>query len=140
MPTGERQTRQRQAIREAQTELEKRQKSEQDPLVAQDLAILVDSAKRQIQGIELRGQYANSLPSMDAREYQVSGLIGANFDDGRGNVAVSVDYSNRQSLGKLQRKFSPPYTLAMRLANDRFQRVLGGRRRKRPEKPSAPVS
>ena len=47
---------------------------------------------------------------MDAREYQVSGLIGANFDDGRGNVAVSVDYSNRQSLGKLQRKFSQQAT------------------------------
>ncbi len=40
----------------------------------------------------------------------------------------------------LQRKFSPTYTLAMRLANDRFQRVLGRRRAKRPEKPSAPVS
>ena len=66
--------------------------------------------KNNFQGIELRGQYANSLPSMDAREYQVSGLIGANFDDGRGNVAVSVDYSNRQSLGKLQRKFSQQAT------------------------------
>jgi NAD(P)-dependent dehydrogenase (short-subunit alcohol dehydrogenase family) len=45
-----------------------------------------------------------------------------------------------RALHWVQRKFSPPYALAMRLANDRFQRVLGGRRRRRPEKPSTPVS
>ena len=28
----------------------------------------------------------------------------------------------------VQRKFSPPYLLAMRVANDRFEKVLGSRR------------
>jgi uncharacterized protein (DUF885 family) len=46
--------RRREATRALLAQLEDRQKSEQDPLVAQDLAILVDSAKRQIRGSELR--------------------------------------------------------------------------------------
>ena len=45
--------RQRQATADALAQLEERQKSEHDPLVSQDLAILVDAAKRQIQGSEL---------------------------------------------------------------------------------------
>jgi hypothetical protein len=46
--------RQRDAVREVQAQLEQRQKEEKDPQVAQDLAILVDAAKRQIEGFELR--------------------------------------------------------------------------------------
>ena len=45
--------RMRQAVREALSELGRRQQSKQDPLVAQDLAILVDAAERQIRGSEL---------------------------------------------------------------------------------------
>jgi uncharacterized protein (DUF885 family) len=44
----------RDAIREVQGELEKRLAAEKDPLVAQDLQILVDATKRQIRGSELR--------------------------------------------------------------------------------------
>lgn len=62
--------------------------------------------KDDFQGLELRGTYSDSFPAFDAREYQVSGLLGANFDDGKGNVAVSVEYSKRESLGKLERNFS----------------------------------
>ena len=46
--------RQRDANREAQAELERRLAAEKDPLVAQDLQILIDAAKRQIKGSELR--------------------------------------------------------------------------------------
>jgi uncharacterized protein (DUF885 family) len=46
--------RQRAAVREALAKLEAQQKSEQDPMVAQDLAILIDAAQRQIKGSELR--------------------------------------------------------------------------------------
>lgn len=48
------QQRQRDAIRKVQAELENRLASENDPLVAQDLKILIDAAKRQITGNELR--------------------------------------------------------------------------------------
>ncbi|HEX4419694.1 MAG TPA: DUF885 domain-containing protein [Kofleriaceae bacterium] len=50
------QQRQRDAIRQAQTELEHRLAGERDPLVAQDLQILIDAARRQSRGIELHDQ------------------------------------------------------------------------------------
>jgi outer membrane receptor protein involved in Fe transport len=62
------------------------------------------------QGLELRGNIANSLPDTDNREFQVSGLLGANFDDGRGNISVSAEYSKRDSLGKLDRPFAATAT------------------------------
>jgi len=46
--------RQREATRQVQAELEHRLAAEKDPLVAQDLQILVDAARRQIKGSELR--------------------------------------------------------------------------------------
>jgi len=59
--------RQREATRQAIAVLEERQKSELDPDVQEDLAILVDSAKRDVQGSELREKleapYAN-LPRL----------------------------------------------------------------------------
>ncbi len=57
----------RDALRGAQAELEKRLASEQDPLVAQDLQIMIDAARRQIKGSELAEklevEYAN-LPQL----------------------------------------------------------------------------
>jgi len=47
------QQRQRDAIRQVQTELEHRLAGESDALVAQDLQILIDAARRQIKGSEL---------------------------------------------------------------------------------------
>ena len=46
--------RQRDAVKAALDTLTERQKTEQDALVAQDLAILIDAGQRQIQGSELR--------------------------------------------------------------------------------------
>lgn len=62
--------------------------------------------KDDFEGIDLRATYANTIPETDAREYQISGLIGGNFDDDRGNIAFAVDYSKRQSLIKSQREFA----------------------------------
>jgi len=70
--------------------------------------------KDDFQGLELRSTYSDSFPAFDAREYQVSGLIGANFDEGKGNVAVSVEYSKRESLGKVERNFSQQATSTTR--------------------------
>jgi iron complex outermembrane receptor protein len=62
--------------------------------------------KDNFEGIDLRASYSNSLPETDAREYQISGTIGGNFADGRGNMALSVEYAERQSLIKAQRPFA----------------------------------
>ena len=62
--------------------------------------------KDNFEGIDLRASYANSVPEFDAREYQISGLFGGNFADGRGNLAISVEYSKREGLIKGQREFA----------------------------------
>lgn len=66
--------------------------------------------KKNFSGLDLRVQYANALPATDAREYQISGTIGGNFDDGRGNIALSAEYSERQPLVKSQRPLSAQAT------------------------------
>jgi len=52
--TPGRRQRQRQAVQQAVSELEDRQKTERDPNVNQDLAILIDAGRRQIRGSELQ--------------------------------------------------------------------------------------
>lgn len=62
--------------------------------------------KDNFEGLDLRASYANSVPQADANEYQISGVIGGNFADGRGNLAIAFEYANRQGLVKSQRPFS----------------------------------
>jgi outer membrane receptor protein involved in Fe transport len=66
--------------------------------------------KDDFEGLELSASYSNTLPETDAREYRLSGLIGANVADGRGNVAIAFDYANRQALIKAQRDFAAQAT------------------------------
>jgi outer membrane receptor protein involved in Fe transport len=66
--------------------------------------------KDNFEGIDLRATYANTIPETDAREYQISGVIGGNFADGRGNMALAVEYAKRQGLIKAQRPFSQQAT------------------------------
>ncbi len=66
--------------------------------------------KDNFEGIDLRATYSNSIPETDAREYQISGIIGGNFADGRGNIALSAEYSKRQGLIKAQRDFASQAT------------------------------
>jgi iron complex outermembrane recepter protein len=62
--------------------------------------------KDDFEGLDLRATYANTIPETDSREYQISGVIGGNFADDRGNIAIALDYSDRQELGKVQRDFA----------------------------------
>jgi outer membrane receptor protein involved in Fe transport len=66
--------------------------------------------KDNFEGIDLRASYSNSIPETDAREYQISGIIGGNFADGRGNIAFSAEYSKRQGMIKAQRDFASQAT------------------------------
>jgi iron complex outermembrane recepter protein len=66
--------------------------------------------KDDFEGLDLRANYSNTASEMDAREYQISGLLGGNFADGRGNIAISAEYSNRQGLIKAQRAFAAQAT------------------------------
>lgn len=66
--------------------------------------------KDDFEGVDLRASYSNTIPETDGREYQISGTIGGNFADGRGNIAVSAEYSKRQGLIKAQRPFAAQAT------------------------------
>lgn len=56
------------------------------------------------EGLELNAQ-AGISEQGDAETYQASGLIGANFADGRGNAMVGISYSNRQPAYQRNRGF-----------------------------------
>lgn len=66
--------------------------------------------KEDFEGFDIRATYANTVPLTDAREYQISGVIGGNFADGRGNIAFAAEYSNREGLIKAQRPFAAQAT------------------------------
>lgn len=62
--------------------------------------------KRNFEGVDLRVGYSNSTEFWDSKEYQVSGVVGGNFADGRGNAIFAFDRSVREAMYKNQRNFS----------------------------------
>lgn len=62
--------------------------------------------KENYEGIDLRYNFSNSTEFWDAEEYQVSGVGGMNFADGRGNFVLGADYSKREGMIKSQRDFA----------------------------------
>ncbi len=62
--------------------------------------------KENFEGVDFRYNFSNSTEYWDAEEYQVSGLGGMNFADGRGNFVIGADYSKREKMIKSQRPFA----------------------------------
>ncbi len=52
--------------------------------------------KKDFQGLELDAQMGITEHG-DGFEYQISGIMGADFDDGRGNVSIAMSMNDRQS-------------------------------------------
>lgn len=69
--------------------------------------------KDDFEGVDLRGTYANTADA-DAEEWQVSGVIGGNFADGRGNMAVAFEHAERDGLIKSERPFAAQATSTTR--------------------------
>lgn len=69
------------------------------------LAGVVNFRLREVEGIELGGQYSLTERGDGAR-YEVHGAIGTSFDDGRGNATVFAEYYNRKPVFQGQRGFS----------------------------------
>ncbi|MXO47164.1 TonB-dependent receptor [Erythrobacter vulgaris] len=69
------------------------------------LAGVVNFRLRDIEGVELGGQYSITERGDGAR-YEVHGAIGTSFDDGRGNATVFAEYFNRSSIFQSDRGFS----------------------------------
>lgn len=62
--------------------------------------------KDDFEGVDVRASYSNALRDWDAEEYSISGVIGGNFADGRGNAVIAAEHSSREPLIKSQRDFS----------------------------------
>jgi iron complex outermembrane recepter protein len=62
--------------------------------------------KNNFEGFDLHSSWSNASKDWDAKEYSVDALLGGNFADDRGNVAIGFDYSNREALIKSQRSFA----------------------------------
>jgi len=60
--------------------------------------------KKDFQGLELDGQM-NVDQHGEGFEYQVSGIMGADFDDGRGNVSFAMSFTDRASSLQTDRKW-----------------------------------
>ncbi|MGX7953216.1 TonB-dependent receptor domain-containing protein [Tsuneonella sp. HG249] len=69
--------------------------------------------KDDFEGVDLRASYANTAAA-DAEEWQISGVIGGNFADGRGNIAVAAEHAERDGLIKSERPFSAQATSTTR--------------------------
>ena len=66
--------------------------------------------KDDFEGVDLRVSYENSTEFWDAEEYSVSGVVGGNFADDRGNAVIAIDRSVREGLVKSQREFAEQAT------------------------------
>jgi iron complex outermembrane receptor protein len=62
--------------------------------------------KQNFNGLDLRSSFSNHLDNWDAREYQISAVMGSDFADDRGNAVIGFDFSQRDGLIKSQRPFS----------------------------------
>jgi iron complex outermembrane recepter protein len=60
--------------------------------------------KRNFEGLELDAQYGQTFRS-DARAVDVSGTVGSNFADGRGNAVLSLGYVYREQTPTVARAF-----------------------------------
>jgi outer membrane receptor protein involved in Fe transport len=62
--------------------------------------------KNDFEGVDIRASWSNSTEEWDAQEYVISGVMGGNFADGRGNAIVGFDYAEREGMIKSQRPFA----------------------------------
>lgn len=56
------------------------------------------------EGFEVSGQWGDAQKG-DAQEWQVQTVFGSNFADGRGNVAVAIEYNQQQGMSLNARPF-----------------------------------
>jgi iron complex outermembrane receptor protein len=60
--------------------------------------------KKDFQGLELDGRFGINQEG-DGEEYQISGIMGADFDDGRGNISFAMSYNKRNSSLQTDREW-----------------------------------
>jgi len=58
--------------------------------------------KKNFQGLQLEGQMGISQRG-DGQEFSISGIMGSNFDDGRGNITIGLSMNNREDAYRRDR-------------------------------------
>jgi iron complex outermembrane recepter protein len=66
--------------------------------------------KRRFEGVDVRAGWTDSEKFKDARERNLSIVMGGNFADQRGNAVIGYEYSERKGLIKSQRDFAAAAT------------------------------
>src|SRR6185295_6839642 len=132
----------RDAVKQVQGELDKRLAAERNPLVAQDLKILIDAAKRQIKGSELReklvvpyynlpqlmfGSMRSLLDPQVAAERRPAALVRLRKYLGlEGGQPSLVQVAQAETREGLQRWLVPPARLEIENDLDTAQPLLAG--------------
>ena len=109
--------RQREATRQATSELEKMLAAEKDPMVRQDLEIMIKAGKQHVRGSELREKY--EIPYINVNELVFQGI--------RGLLEEQVAPERRQAALVRLRKYAgiePGSTPIVKLAEERTRERL----------------
>nr|WP_166175675.1 TonB-dependent receptor [Altererythrobacter segetis] len=75
--------------------------------------------KKNFQGLELDGRLGLSEHG-DGMEFQVSGIMGADFDDGRGNVSIAMSMNKRDASYQVDRKWYRDLWTDPQVGGDQF--------------------
>ena len=81
--------------------------------------------KKNFQGLELDGQMSISQEG-DGFEYQLSGIMGSDFDDGRGNVSIAMAMNTREPSYQRNRDWYQDLWRNPDIATNRFFPLYGG--------------
>jgi hypothetical protein len=109
----------RAAMKEARQELEKRLATEKDPLVAQDLQILIDAANKQIHGSEVSERLL--IPYTNASQLVYNGLK-ALLDDQVAESRKPASVARLRKYTGLEKGYTPIAELAEQRSRERLAR------------------
>jgi outer membrane receptor protein involved in Fe transport len=81
--------------------------------------------KKNFQGLELDGQFGITQHG-DGKEYQLSGIMGSDFADGRGNVSIAMSWNRRDPSYQRDRSWYQKVWNDPNIATNRFFPLYAG--------------
>ncbi|MGC1269021.1 MAG: TonB-dependent receptor, partial [Croceibacterium sp.] len=81
--------------------------------------------KKNFQGLELDGQMGMTQEG-DGFEYQLSGIMGSDFDDGRGNVSIAMSLNTREANYQRDRSWYQDLWADPNISTNRFFPLYAG--------------
>lgn len=81
--------------------------------------------KKNFQGFEIDSQAGISQKG-DGFEYQISGIMGSDFDDGRGNISIAMSFNTREANYQRDRKWYQDLWANPNIGTNRFFPLYAG--------------